>query len=135
MKYGIEEIEGIGPAYAAKLKSEKIETTDDLLKRCATPKGREEVAAKTGLGHAHILKWTNHADLMRINGIGKQYAELLEAAGVDTVKELRTRRADHLVAKMKEVDAAKHLTREIPAEKEVAKWIEEAAKLPPIMTY
>lgn len=135
MKYTIEEIEGIGPAYAAKLKAEKIETTDDLLTRCANPKGRDELAAKTGLAAGLILKWTNHADLMRISGIGKQYAELLEAAGVDTVKELKTRRADNLAAKMKEVNDTKKLSGAAPSLKVVEGWIAQAGKLEAKITY
>ena len=85
MVYKIDEIEGIGPAMGEKLMGAKIETTDDLLDRCSDPKGRDEIAAATGLSTSQLLKWTNMADLMRIKGIGRQYAELLEASGVDTV--------------------------------------------------
>ena len=135
MSYKIDEIEGIGPAFAEKLGTAGIKTTDDFLAKCGTAKGRESVAGTTGLSTHQILKWANMADLMRINGIGPQYSELLHAAGVDTVKELKMRRADNLTAKMLEVNAAKNLTRNPPAESVVAKWIEAAKTLPPTLTY
>ncbi|MBR5765030.1 MAG: DUF4332 domain-containing protein, partial [Bacteroidaceae bacterium] len=91
MAYKVIQIEGVGETYAEKLNAAGIVTTDDLLAKCATPKGRKEVEEATGIAHGFILKWTNHADLMRINGVAGQFAELLEAAGVDTVKELRNR--------------------------------------------
>ncbi len=133
--YRVEEIEGIGPAYGAKLREAGIPSTSALLKRCASRKGREEVATTTGISETLVLTWTNMADLMRIKGVGKQAAELLQASGVDTVKELRNRRADNLAAKMKEVNTAKRLTRATPAEANCIKWIEEAKTLEPIMTY
>lgn len=135
MSYKIEEIEGIGPAYAEKLGTAGIKTTDDLLNACGTSKGREAVAAKTGLSTAQLLKWCNMADLMRVSGIGGEFSELLEAAGVDTIKELRHRRADNLAAKMAEINAAKKLTRRVPSEAEVARWIERAKTLEPKITY
>lgn len=133
--YKIVEIEGIGPAYAAKLQAARIATTNDLLKTCADPKGRKALAQATGLDEARLLKWANMADLMRIKGVGKQYAELLEAAGVDTVKELKQRVAANLAAKMAEVNAARKLTRAVPAEKMVAGWIDQAKALPPALSY
>ena len=87
MAYKIEQVEGIGEAYAAKLKKAGITTTDELLAKCATRSGRDKVAEATGISPKLILKWTNHADLFRIKGVAGQFAELLEAAGVDTVKE------------------------------------------------
>lgn len=131
----IEAVEGIGPKYGQVLGKHGIATTADLLKHAATPDGRKNLAEKTGIGDKLILKWANLADLMRINGVGTQYAELLEAAGVDTVKELRTRRADNLTTKLAEVKDAKKLTRKSPTQGEVQKWIEEAAKLPPAIMY
>ncbi|MCL6607325.1 MAG: DUF4332 domain-containing protein [Geminicoccaceae bacterium] len=133
--YKVAEIEGIGPTYAAKLEAARIATTADLLKACADPKGRKALAQSTGIDEARLLKWANMADLMRIKGVGKQYAELLEAAGVDTVRELERRVAANLVAKMAEVNAARKLTRAVPAEKMVAGWIEQAKSLPPALTY
>ena len=99
------------------------------------PPAAKKIAEATGISEKLILKWTNHADLFRINGVGPQYAELLEASGVDTVKELRHRVAANLTAKMAEVNAKKNLAQRDPSEKEVAKWIQEAAELAPVMTY
>jgi predicted flap endonuclease-1-like 5' DNA nuclease len=135
MAYKIEEIEGIGPAYAAKLQPAGIKTTDDLLKLCCEAGGRKATAEKTGLKEAQLLKWANMADLMRISGVGSEYSELLEAAGVDTVKELRNRRADNLAAKMAEVNASKKLTRAVPSEKVVTGWIEQAKTLKPMINH
>ena len=135
MNYPIEEIEGIGPVYGKKLAAAGITTTNKLLECCASAKGRREIAGKTGLDDGQLLKWANLADLMRISGIGKQFSELLEAAGVDTVKELRNRRPDNLAAKMKEVNTAKKLTRSTPSEKQVARWVDQAKSLPPVITH
>ncbi|MCA9366210.1 DUF4332 domain-containing protein, partial [Candidatus Kaiserbacteria bacterium] len=96
MSYSIEEIEGIGPEYGQKLRDVDIQTTDDLLRRCGDKKGREGVATESGLSEKHLLEWVNLADLMRINGVGEEFADLLEEAGVDTVKELATRNAENL---------------------------------------
>ena len=135
MAYKIEQIEGIGEVYAEKLAAVGINTTDDLLEKCAAAKGRVKVAEETGISRKLILKWTNHADLFRINGIGPQFAELLEAAGVDTVKELRHRVAANLAAKVAEVNEEKHLCGRVPAEVEIQKMIDQAKELPPRMTY
>ncbi len=130
--FPIEEIEGIGPVYGKKLSAIGITNTKKLLDRCASAKGRREVARGTGLDDGQLLKWANLADLMRISGIGKQFSELLEAAGVDTVKELRNRRADNLSAKMKEINVEKKLTRSPPSEKQVASWVDQAKRLRPL---
>lgn len=135
MTYKIEEIEGIGPTYGGKLKAAGIDTTDKLLDACADPKGRKATEEKTGIDVSRLLKWANMADLMRISGVGEEYSELLEAAGVDTVKELRTRNAANLAAKMAEVNETKKLTRQVPGESTVAKWVEQAKGLAPKMTY
>lgn len=136
MAYKIDEIEGIGPTYAAKLTDAAgISTTEDLLKAGETKKGREQIAQMTGIPEKLILTWVNHADLFRIKGVAGQFAELLEAAGVDTVKELRHRKAENLVAKMEEINTEKHLTRRVPSVAEVQKMIDEAAALPPTITY
>jgi predicted flap endonuclease-1-like 5' DNA nuclease len=131
----IEEIEGIGPAYGEKLRGVGIDDTDELLEACRTKAGRGEVAEKSGISEELILKWSNHADLFRISGVGPEFAELLEAAGVDTVKELRNRNAANLAEKCAEVNAAKKLTRQVPSEKVVAGWIEQAKDLPPVLEY
>ncbi|MEO0412047.1 MAG: DUF4332 domain-containing protein [Pseudomonadota bacterium] len=135
MSYSINDIEGIGPALAEKLKVAGIRTTGALLERAATPKGRKEVAAESGIGEKQILKFANMADLMRIKGVGEEYSELLEAAGVDTVKELRNRRPDNLTAKMAEVNATKKLVRSLPSEKVVEGWVAQAKELDPVMSY
>ncbi len=135
MAYRIIDIEGIGEVYAEKLIAAGIKTDADLLKNAASRKQRTALADKTGIPGALILKWTNHADLFRIRGIGPQYAELLEAAGVDTIKELAHRVPKNLALKMVEVNEAKNLTNGLISEKSVAKWVEQAKALPPIMTY
>ena len=103
MAYKIDQIEGIGDAYAQKLQAVGVTTTEELLNRAATTKGREKLAEETGISSKLILRWANHADLFRIKGVAGQFAELLEAAGVDTVKELRHRVAANLHAKLVEV--------------------------------
>lgn len=135
MTYRIDEIEGIGPAYKEKLNAAGIETTDSLLDTCCDKKGRAALAEKTGLSEGQILKWANMADLMRISGVGEEYSELLEAAGVDTVKELRNRNAENLAAKMAEVNEEKKLTRAVPSASQVEKWVEQAKTLDPKITY
>jgi predicted flap endonuclease-1-like 5' DNA nuclease len=135
MGYKIAEIEGIGPAYAEKLAAANIATTDDLLKLCCTGDGRRAVAMKTGLSESQLLEWANRADLMRVKGIGSEFADLLEAAGVDTVKELAVRNGANLVTKLKEVNAQKKLTRATPSEKVVDKWISQAKQMPPMITH
>ncbi|MEM9287494.1 MAG: DUF4332 domain-containing protein [Sphingomonadales bacterium] len=135
MSYSIIDIEGIGPALAEKLKGAGIRTTGALLEQACTPKGRKQVAADTGIDEKKILKFANMADLMRIKGVGEEYSELLEAAGVDTVKELRNRRPDNLAAKMAEVNAKKKLVRSLPSEKVVEGWVGQAKELDPVMKY
>ena len=122
----ISEIEGIGETYAAKLKAAGISTVEALLEKGGDPKGRQDLEAKTGIGHKLILRWVNHADLFRIKGVGKQYAELLEAAGVDTVIELATRNAENLYAAMVKTNEAKKLVRALPTQADVANWIAQA---------
>ena len=135
MAYKIEEIEGIGPAYGKKLVAAGIKTTDDLLKKCCAPGGRKAVAEATGFGESTLLKWTNLADLMRISGIGPQFSELLEAAGVDTVKELRNRNAENLAEAMAKVNGEKKLARTSPPAATVTKWVAAAKKLKPTITH
>ena len=135
MAYKIIDIEGVGEVYAKKLIEAGIETPAQLLDKCAAPAGRKALAEETGISGALILKWTNHADLFRIKGVGPQFSELLEAAGVDTVKELRNRVPANLQAKFEETNAAKKLVRRVPALKEVVKMVEQAKALDPVMTY
>jgi predicted flap endonuclease-1-like 5' DNA nuclease len=135
MGYKIEEIEGIGPVYAEKLGGAGIKTTDDLLDKCASKEGRAATAKDTDISEKLVLRWANMADLMRISGVGEEYSDLLEAAGVDTVKELRNRNAENLTAKMAEVNAEKNLTRALPGQSQVEKWVEQAKELPPMLTY
>ena len=135
MAYKIIDIEGVGDVYAEKLTAVGIVKVSDLLEKCATPKGRADLATLTGISDKLILRWTNHADLFRIKGVGPQFAELLEAAGVDTVKELRHRVPENLYPKLEETNAEKRLVRRVPALKEVIKMVAQAKELPPVVTY
>ncbi len=127
--YKIDKIEGIGPKFAEKLIKAGVTHTAHLLEKGGSAKGRKTLATDSGIEEAKILQWVNMADLMRIKGVGEEFSELLEAAGVDTVKELRTRKADNLTAKMVEVNAAKKLCKRNPAAKEVTRWIDHAKTL------
>jgi predicted flap endonuclease-1-like 5' DNA nuclease len=129
------DVEGIGKKYAGTLIKAGVKSTEALLKAGTTPKGRKELAEKTGIGDALILKWVNHVDLYRIKGVGSEYSELLEAAGVDTVPELAQRKAGNLAQKIVEVNATKKLVRKLPVESQIANWIEQAKKLPRVITY
>jgi len=131
----IKKIEGIGPEYGAKLEAAGVATVEALLERGATRKGRTDLEAATGISHALILKWTNRADLFRVKGIGEEYSDLLEAAGVDTVVELAQRNAANLHAALASTNEAKHLVRRAPSESEVATWVEEAKSLHRVMEY
>ena len=135
MAYKIIDIEGVGDVYAEKLTAVGIIKVEDLLEKCATPKGRAQLAADTGISDKLILRWTNHADLFRINGVGPQFAELLEAAGVDTVKEFRHRLAENLQPKLEETNAAKNICNRVPAVAEIQKMIDQAKELEPKVTY
>lgn len=135
MAYKVEQIEGVGEVYAEKLNAAGVKTTEDILAKCATPKGRQELADATGISGKLILKWTNHSDLMRINGVAGQFAELLEASGVDTVKELKHRVPANLHAKLEEVNAVKNLCNRVPSLPEVEKMVEQAKALEPVITY
>ncbi len=129
------DIEGVGPAYAAKLEAVGVKTTDELLKMGATPKGRKELAEKSGITEKLILEWVNRVDLYRIKGIGSEYSDLLEASGVDTVVELANRKPENLVAKMTEVNEAKHLVRKLPTLAQVQDWVKQAKELPRAVSY
>jgi len=131
MAYRIDEIEVIGTVYSEQLAVAEIHTTEELLAQCAAPEGREALSATTGIPTQLLLSWTNMADLMRIAGIGKQFSELLDASGVDTVAELRSRSADRLTAKMIAVNGAQHVAKTSPTEPQVAQWIAQAKALDP----
>ncbi len=134
---GIAAIEGIGAKYKKKLATEGIVTCEALLDAGATRKGRKQIADQCAISDKLVLEWVNRADLMRVKGVSTQYSDLLEAAGVDTVKELRRRNAASLTAKMAEVNMAKKnkLVRQCPAESQVARWIEHAGELDPVVKY
>jgi predicted flap endonuclease-1-like 5' DNA nuclease len=128
-------VEGIGEAQKAKLTAAGITTTQALLERGKTPRGRDELAQATGISEKLILNWVNRVDLFRVQGIGSEYADLLEEAGVDTVPELAQRNPEHLHATMAETNQAKHLVRQMPSAKQVANWVSQAKELPREIVY
>ncbi len=134
-KIPVDTIEGIGPVYAEKLKQVGILYVHDLLASGASRKGREELGEKTGISPTLVLKWVNMADLMRISGVGEEYSELLEAAGVDTVKELRNRNPENLHQAMLKTNEQRKMVRRMPHLSEVQFWVEQAKQLEPVMTY
>ena len=129
------DIEGVGPAYAAKLQKAGVRSTESLLARGGTPAGRKEIAAKSGVSDALILEWVNHVDLWRIKGVAEEYSDLLEEAGVDSCPELAQRRADNLYAKVVATNLEKQLVRRLPTQSQVANWIEQAKALPRAVEY
>lgn len=132
----IEEVEGIGPVYAGKLAAAGIKTTEGLLEQGATPSGRSTIETATGIEHALILEWVNHVDLMRIDGVGSEYSDLLEAAGVDSPAELARRNATNLAETVAEVVAARPgIVRRVPSEKEISGWIEQSKGLPKVVEH
>ncbi|MGH8875479.1 MAG: DUF4332 domain-containing protein [Acidimicrobiia bacterium] len=131
----IQEIEGIGQRLATKFRKTGVRTSEALLRRGATRQGRAGLAEATGLSAQQILEWVNRADLMRVRGIGAEYSELLESAGVDTVKELRRRSVKSLTAKMAEINEKKRLVRRLPTESMVARWIAHAKELDSVVSY
>lgn len=128
-------IEGVGEIYAQQLKGAGVKSTDALLKMGATPKGRKTIAEKSGVSEKLILEWVNHVDLFRIKGVGEEYADLLEEAGVDTVPELAQRNPANLLEKMVEVNAQKKLVRRLPVLSQVESWVAQAKKLPRVLEY
>jgi predicted flap endonuclease-1-like 5' DNA nuclease len=132
----IEDVEGIGPAYAAKLQAAGVNSTDDLLERGAKPSGRKSLEEATGIAHTLILEWVNHVDLMRISGVGSEYSDLLEAAGVDSPAELARRNAANLATTIDEVVAARpNIVRRAPNEKELQDWIDQSQKLSKVVEH
>ena len=124
------DIEGIGPTHAATLEKHGLTTTNQLLERGATKAGRQELSEATGISEKLILEWVNHADLCRIHGVASEYADLLEAAGVDSIPELAQRSAPNLHTAMQEVNSNKNLVRQVPGLPQVEKWVAEAKTLP-----
>ena len=132
----IEEVEGIGPTYGAKLQGAGVNTTEDLLERGAKPAGRKSLEEATGIGLSLILQWVNHADLMRIDGVGSEYSDLLEAAGVDSPAELAQRNAANLATTIDEVVAARPgIVRRAPNEKEIQGWIDQSKDLKKVVEH
>ncbi len=135
MSKKITEIEGIGPSFKEKLAIAGVSTVEGLLAAGATKSGRAKIAADSGIDESKVLDWVNMADLFRIKGVGSQFAELLKASGVDTVKELRNRNADNLHAKLVEVQAEKKITKAVPGLSQVNGFIQQAAALNPLVSY
>ena len=129
------DVEGIGEVFGKRLQDVGIRTTAALLKAGVNPSGRHKIEEMTGISHSQILRWVNHVDLFRIRGVATQYAELLEAAGVDTVPELAQRNPDHLYQALADTNAQKKLVRRIPPRSFVADWIQQAKDLPREITY
>ena len=128
-------IEGIGATYADKLKTSGITTTAMLLEKGATPKGRKEIANTTGISEDRILRWVNLSDLFRIKGIGEEYSDLLEAAGVDTIPEMAKRNPENLYEMLVNVNQDKNLVRQVPSKTTVTTWVENAKNLPRVIKY
>lgn len=131
----LEAIEGIGPVYGQKLREVGVATTEALLEAGASPTGRKELAEKSDISGKLILEWVNLADLFRIKGIGEEYSDLLEEAGVDTVPELAQRNPENLYVKLQEINAEKELVRRLPAASQVSDWVAQAKALPRVVTY
>ncbi len=132
----IDEVEGIGAVYAEKLSTAGVTSTDDLLEKGAKPGGRDALADATGISGKLILEWVNHVDLMRIKGVGSEYSDLLEAAGVDSPAELARRNASNLATTVQEVVAARpDIVRRVPSESELQDWIDQSSKLPKVVEH
>ncbi len=131
----IDAVEGIGQRTATKLRKNGIRTTEALLKRAGDRKGRRKLATETGFTEKQLLEWVNRSDMMRCKGIGGEYSDLLESAGVDTIKELRRRNAASLTKKMVEINEKKKLVRRLPTESMVSRWIEFAKDLEPTVKH
>lgn len=135
MSKSIQMIEGIGPAYQEKLDKAGIKTVESLLEKGSTPAGRKAIAETAGIGGGVILDWVNMADLFRINGVAGQFAELLKASGVDTVKELKMRNAENLHKSLVETNTAKNLTKMVPGQEKIQNFIDQAGNLDPKVSY
>lgn len=129
MTYKIEQIEGIGPHFAERLATAGVRTSDDLLTKCASEEGRRMLEMRTGISEGQLTTWTHQADLMRVNGIGSEFSQLLEASGIETVQELGMRKPENVVHLLDRVNEEKHLTRVVPPLKTVSKWVERARRM------
>jgi len=129
------DVEGIGVKYAELLQKAGVRTTDALLEKGKTPKGRQELAKSTGISESLLLQWVNHADLYRIKGVGSEYSDLLEAAGVDTVPELANRKPENLFQKLVSVNKEKKLVRKLPTEHQIEDWVSQAKQMARVITY
>ena len=129
------DVEGIGPIYTQRLAAIGVKTTNKLLKKGATPQGRQDLAQKTGISEDLILEWVNHADLYRIKGVGEEYSDLLEEAGVDTVPELAQRNPENLYAALKQTNDMKKLVRQLPSQRQVSDWVQQAKGMPRMIHY
>lgn len=130
-------IEGIGPKYQKQLAAADIRTCEKLLEAGTTRKGRKQLADTCGISDKRILEWVNRADLMRVKGVSTQYSDLLEAAGVDSVKELRRRKPANLHVALAAANSKrrKALVRQVPALSQVERWVAHAKELPPVIKY
>jgi hypothetical protein len=135
ISHPIADIEGIEPDRVALLKSKGIRTTAKLLEAAKDPKGRKALSEKTGIDEKRLLRWANMADRMRIKGVGQDYASLLQAAGVDTVKELKYRNPERLAKAMAEANKKRKLVGVLPSDRAIVRWIEHAKRLPLKITY
>ena len=131
----IDNIEGVGSSHAAKLREAGVRTTERLLKVAGTRKGRQALAKHTAISEKRILEWVNRADLMRLRGIGEEYSDLLEQAGVDSVRELRNRKVENLYQKLFEINIEKALVRRTPSTHQVRRWVTEAKSTKPKVTH
>lgn len=129
------DIEGIGPVYTQKLKAVGVDTVEELLNAAASAEGRQALAEKTGISRKRILSWANRADLWRIKGVGEEYTDLLEMAGVDTVPELAQRNPENLYQALMDLQAQNKLVRKMPVLSQVQDWVAQAKGLPRVMTY
>ncbi|MEP6590459.1 MAG: DUF4332 domain-containing protein [Gemmatimonadota bacterium] len=134
MTYKLEQIEGIGPHFAERLIAAGVHTSADLLARCGSSEGMRDLASRSGISDLQLTTWTHQADLMRISGIGSEFGQLLESAGIETVRELGMRNPDNVVHLLDRVNREKHLTRTVPGTKTVSKWIEHARHLEPALS-
>ena len=135
MSKKLSDIEGIGNTYAEKLAAAGVKNQEMLLNHGSTSKGRKELVEKAGFSEKMLLEWCNRADLARIKGIGEEYADLLEHAGVDTVPELAQRNAANLHEKVQEINASKRLVRQLPSLNKIEDWVKQAKELPRVITH
>ncbi len=130
----ISAIRAMGQRHATKLRKAKVRTTEALLREASTRTGRSSLSGRTGIPTADLVRWAHQADLMRVDGIGPEYADLLAVSGVDTIKALRRRNAANLIATMTQVNSKKRIVQRLPTVEMVQSWIDDASDLEPIVT-